>query len=113
MREAKNAFGDACLIVEKLIQRGRHIEVQIVGDGHGNVIHLFERECSLQRRHQKLIEEAPAPNLPSRLRERMLEDAVQLGRRLKYRGVGTVEFLVSGADYYFLEVNPGFRLSIP
>ncbi|WP_407185285.1 acetyl/propionyl/methylcrotonyl-CoA carboxylase subunit alpha [Bradyrhizobium centrosematis] len=113
MREAKNGFGDARLIIEKLIQQARHIEVQIVGDGHGNVIHLFERECSLQRRHQKLIEEAPAPNLPSRLRERMLEDAVQLGRRLKYRGVGTIEFLVSGADCYFLEVNPRIQVEHP
>ncbi|MCP3441120.1 biotin carboxylase N-terminal domain-containing protein [Bradyrhizobium sp. CCGUVB14] len=110
MREAENAFGNAYLIVEKLIQGGRHIEVQIVGDGNGNVIHLFERECSLQRRHQKLIEEAPAPNLASRLRDRMLEDAVQLGRGLKYRSVGTVEFLVIGAEYYFLEVNPRIQV---
>ena len=96
MREAKNSFGYAGLIVEKLIERGRHIEVQIAGDGNGNVIHLFERECSLQRRHQKLIEEAPAANLPASLRERMVADAVRLGKRLNYRGVGTVEFIVSG-----------------
>lgn len=113
MREARNAFGDAGLIVEKLVQRGRHIEVQIAGDGNGNVVHLFERECSLQRRHQKLIEEAPAANLPSALRKRMLEDAVRLGLRLKYRGVGTVEFIVSGDDYYFLEVNPRLQVEHP
>lgn len=113
MREAKNAFGSADLIVEKLVERGRHIEVQIAGDGTGNVVHLFERECSLQRRHQKLIEEAPAANLPSGLRERMLQDAVRLGRRLNYRGVGTVEFIVSGSDYYFLEVNPRLQVEHP
>ncbi|MGH6716574.1 MAG: acetyl/propionyl/methylcrotonyl-CoA carboxylase subunit alpha [Bradyrhizobium sp.] len=113
MREARNAFGHAGLIVEKLVQRGRHIEVQIAGDGNGNVAHLFERECSLQRRHQKLVEEAPAANLPGNLRERMLDDAVRLGRRLDYRGVGTVEFIVSGDDYYFLEVNPRLQVEHP
>jgi 3-methylcrotonyl-CoA carboxylase alpha subunit len=113
MREAKSSFGYAGLIVEKLIERGRHIEVQIAGDGKGNVIHLFERECSLQRRHQKLIEEAPSANLPARLREQMVADAVQLGRRLNYRGVGTVEFIVSGDAYYFLEVNPRLQVEHP
>ncbi len=113
MREARNAFGDARLIVEKLVPHGRHIEVQIAGDGKGNVVHLFERECSLQRRHQKLIEEAPAANLPSGLRERILQDAVRLGRRLNYRGVGTVEFIVGGGDYYFLEVNPRLQVEHP
>ncbi|MGY3482841.1 3-methylcrotonyl-CoA carboxylase alpha subunit [Bradyrhizobium sp. USDA 4011] len=113
MREARNAFGNAGLIVEKLIQRGRHLEVQIAGDGDGNVIHLFERECTLQRRHQKLIEEAPAANLPPALRQRILDDAVRLGRQLRYRGVGTVEFIVSGTDYYFLEVNPRLQVEHP
>ena len=113
MREAKNSFGHAGLIVEKLIERGRHIEVQIAGDGKGNVIHLFERECSLQRRHQKLIEEAPAANLPAQLRERMTADTTRLGKRLNYRGVGTVEFIVSGDDYYFLEVNPRLQVEHP
>jgi 3-methylcrotonyl-CoA carboxylase alpha subunit len=113
MREARNAFGDAGLIVEKLVERGRHIEVQIAGDGRGNVVHLFERECSLQRRHQKLIEEAPAANLPSDLRAWILGDAVKLGQRLSYRGVGTVEFIVSGKDYYFLEVNPRLQVEHP
>jgi 3-methylcrotonyl-CoA carboxylase alpha subunit len=113
MREAKHSFGYAGLIVERLIERARHIEVQIAGDGNGNVIHLFERECSLQRRHQKLIEEAPAANLATRLRERMIADAVRLGQRLNYRGVGTVEFIVSGDSYYFLEVNPRLQVEHP
>jgi 3-methylcrotonyl-CoA carboxylase alpha subunit len=113
MREARNAFGHAGLIVEKLVERGRHIEVQITGDGKGNVVHLFERECSLQRRHQKLIEEAPAANLSDRLRQRILRDAVRLGQRLNYRGVGTVEFIVSGDTYYFLEVNPRLQVEHP
>ncbi|WP_407169192.1 acetyl/propionyl/methylcrotonyl-CoA carboxylase subunit alpha [Bradyrhizobium sp. ORS 111] len=113
MREARNAFGASGLIVEKLIQHGRHIEVQIVGDGNGNVVHLFERECSLQRRHQKLIEEAPAANPPPKIRARILDDAVQLGRRLGYRGVGTVEFIVSGTDYFFLEINPRLQVEHP
>jgi 3-methylcrotonyl-CoA carboxylase alpha subunit len=113
MREAKNSFGYAGLIVEKLIERGRHIEIQIAGDGKGNVVHLFERECSLQRRHQKLIEEAPAANLPPSLREKMIADAVRLSKRLNYRGVGTVEFILSGESYYFLEVNPRLQVEHP
>jgi len=113
MREAKNSFGDAGLIVEKLIEHGRHIEVQIAGDGQGRVIHLFERECTLQRRHQKVIEEAPAANLSQALRERMAADAVRLGERLKYRGVGTVEFIVGADDYHFLEVNPRLQVEHP
>ncbi len=113
MREAKNAFGSAGVIVEKLIARGRHIEIQIAGDGHGNVIHLFERECTLQRRHQKVIEEAPAANLSRALRERMAADAVRLGARLNYRGVGTVEFILQDDAYYFLEVNPRLQVEHP
>ncbi|MGO9360695.1 MAG: acetyl/propionyl/methylcrotonyl-CoA carboxylase subunit alpha [Xanthobacteraceae bacterium] len=113
MREAKNSFGYPGLIVEKLVERGRHVEVQVAGDGKGNVVHLFERECTLQRRHQKLIEEAPAANLSATLREQMLDDAVRLGRRLNYRGVGTVEFIVSGGSYYFLEVNPRLQVEHP
>jgi 3-methylcrotonyl-CoA carboxylase alpha subunit len=113
MREARNAFGHAGLLVEKLVERGRHIEVQIAGDGRGNVVHLFERECSLQRRHQKLIEEAPAANLPRELRDRILDDAVRLAQRLNYRGVGTVEFIVSDDTYYFLEVNPRLQVEHP
>ncbi len=113
MREAKNSFGDAGLIVEKLIRHGRHVEIQIAGDGRGHVIHLFERECTLQRRHQKVIEEAPAANLAPPLRDRMAADAVRLGQRLKYRGVGTVEFIVGANDYHFLEVNPRLQVEHP
>ncbi len=113
MREAKNAFGSAGLIVEKLIPRGRHIEIQILGDGKGNVIHLFERECTLQRRHQKVIEEAPAANLPAALRDRMAADAVRLGKQLNYRGAGTVEFILQDDAYYFLEVNPRLQVEHP
>ena len=112
MREAKSAFGYPGLIVEKLIERGRHIEVQIAGDGKGQVIHLFERECSLQRRHQKLIEEAPAATCRG-VRDRMVADAVRLGERLSYRGVGTVEFILSADRYYFLEVNPRLQVEHP
>ena len=113
MREAKSAFGDPALIVEPYIERGRHVEVQIAGDGRGEVIHLFERECTLQRRHQKLIEEAPAAPLRAGLRELMLADAVRLAQRLNYRGVGTVEFLVAGDRHWFLEVNPRLQVEHP
>ena len=113
MREAKSSFGSPALIVEQMIQRARHIEVQIVGDGRGKVIHLFERECTLQRRHQKLVEEAPAAPLAPGLRERLLVDAVRLGERLHYRNVGTVEFIVQGDRYYFLEVNPRLQVEHP
>jgi 3-methylcrotonyl-CoA carboxylase alpha subunit len=113
MREARSAFGDPALIVEPYVERGRHVEVQIAGDGRGDVIHLFERECTLQRRHQKLIEEAPAAPLPAGLRERMLADAVRLAQRLAYRGVGTVEFLVAGDRHWFLEVNPRLQVEHP
>jgi 3-methylcrotonyl-CoA carboxylase alpha subunit len=113
MREAKNSFGYPGLIVEKLVEHGRHIEVQIAGDGKGNVIHLFERECSLQRRHQKIIEEAPAANLSVALRDKIAADAVRLGKRLNYRGVGTVEFILRDDTYYFLEVNPRLQVEHP
>ena len=113
MREARSAFGDPSLIVEPYVERGRHVEVQIAGDGQGSVIHLFERECTLQRRHQKLIEEAPAAPLAPGVRERLLADAVRLGERLHYRNVGTVEFIVQGDRYYFLEVNPRLQVEHP
>ncbi|MDP1693638.1 MAG: biotin carboxylase N-terminal domain-containing protein [Burkholderiaceae bacterium] len=113
MREAKSAFGDPALIVEPYIEHVRHVEVQIAGDGCGRVIHLFERECTLQRRHQKLIEEAPAAPLPAGLREAILADAVRLAQRLNYRGVGTVEFLVAGDRHWFLEVNPRLQVEHP
>jgi acetyl-CoA/propionyl-CoA carboxylase biotin carboxyl carrier protein len=107
-REAMSAFGDDTLLLEKYIPHARHVEVQILGDGEGQVIHLGDRDCSLQRRHQKVIEEAPAPNLPDEVRARIHADAVALASSIRYRGVGTVEFVVEAGDpsnYFFLEVN--------
>jgi acetyl-CoA carboxylase biotin carboxylase subunit len=112
--EANAAFGDARLYLERFIESGRHIEVQLLGDGH-DVIHLGDRDCSIQRRYQKLIEEAPAPHVPENLRSRMRDAAVALGRRLAYRGLGTVEFLFDGArgEFYFLEVNARIQVEHP
>lgn len=110
MREAQSSFGRPDLIVEQFVENARHLEVQVVGDGRGSAIHLFERECSLQRRFQKVIEEAPAANLPSGLRDRMLADAVNLARRANYRNVGTMEFLVADDRHYFLECNPRLQV---
>ena len=110
MREAQSSFGRPDLLVEKFIDRPRHIEIQIAGDGHGEVVHLHERECSLQRRFQKIIEEAPAFGLSSRLRECISDAAVRMARQVKYRSLGTMEFLVAGEDYYFLECNPRLQV---
>ncbi len=105
--EAKKAFGDDTLLVEKYIERGRHIEVQIVADSHGNVFHLFERECTLQRRNQKIIEEAPSPSIDDNLRHEICFTAIRLMREIGYTTAGTVEFIfdISTKRYYFLEVN--------
>lgn len=113
MREATQAFGSGEMIVERYLPQVRHIEVQIAGDGHGNAIHLYERECSLQRRHQKVIEEAPSAGLPAELRTSLLEDSRRLVAALHYRGLGTVEFIVFGKNYYFLEVNPRLQVEHP
>ncbi len=110
MREAKNAFGRPDLMVEQFIERARHIEVQIAGDGQGGAVHLFERECSLQRRFQKIVEECPAPNLPVELAERLWADGCRLAAQARFRNLGTIEFLVSGPDYYFLECNPRLQV---
>ena len=110
MREAKSSFGSGELIVETFIDRGRHIEVQVAGDGHGGVVHLFERECSLQRRFQKVLEEAPAEGLNPSTRANILADAVRLAEGVRYRGLGTIEFLVSGGRHYFLECNPRLQV---
>lgn len=110
MREAKSAFGRADLIIESFVAAARHVEVQVVGDGNGKVLHLFERECSLQRRFQKIIEEAPAQHLTAGLREQITADAVRLAASVKYRSAGTFEFLVSGDRYYFLECNPRLQV---
>lgn len=103
--EAKAAFGNGAMFIEKLIQKGVHIEVQIMGDHYGNVVHFHDRDCTIQRRHQKVIEIAPAPFLNSSLRSRILADAVKLMRHVNYQNAGTVEFLVEGDQHYFIEVN--------
>ncbi len=113
LREARSTFGSEGLILERFLDHARHVEIQIIGDGDGKVLHLFERDCTLQRRHQKVIEEAPAFGLPRELVDRMAADAVRLGESLNYRGLGTVEFLVAGDDYFFLEVNPRLQVEHP
>jgi acetyl/propionyl-CoA carboxylase alpha subunit len=116
-REAISAFGDGTLYVERLVERPRHVEIQILADHHGNVVHLFERECSIQRRHQKIIEESPSTALTPGLRARMGDAAVALARAADYRSAGTVEFLLEGtgdaASFYFLEVNTRLQVEHP
>ncbi|MBI2751840.1 MAG: ATP-grasp domain-containing protein, partial [Burkholderiales bacterium] len=113
MREAEKSFGNGELIVERYLPQVRHLEVQVAGDGQGHAIHLFERECTLQRRHQKVIEEAPSSGLSPQLRAALLADAVKLAAGVNYRGLGTVEFVVTGEEHYFLEVNPRLQVEHP
>ena len=113
MSESLRSFSDDALLIEQCIMDARHVEVQIAGDGEGNIIHLFERECSLQRRHQKVVEEAPAIFLTASLRKKLFKDACALGQQIKFRGLGTVEFLVKGDQHYFLEVNPRLQVEHP
>jgi len=110
--EAKSAFGDASVFLEKYLPQARHIEVQILADEHGNLLHLYERDCSVQRRHQKVVEVAPAVNLPDPVRRDLCEAAVALARKAKYRNAGTVEFLydVDSEKWYFIEVNPRIQV---
>ena len=111
MREAEGAFGDPTVFIEQAVVDPRHIEVQILADAEGNVVHLFERDCSVQRRHQKVIEIAPAPNLDPDLRERMCADAVRFATEIGYRNAGTVEFLLGAdGDYHFIEMNPRIQV---
>ncbi len=113
-REAKNYFGDGTVFIEKYIENPRHIEIQVLGDNYGNVIHLFERECSIQRRHQKIIEESPSPTLNPEVREKMGETAVRIAKEIGYNNAGTVEFLVDeNLNFYFLEMNTRVQVEHP
>ena len=112
-REAKAAFGDDRVYCERFVERPRHVEIQILGDEHGTVISLGERECSIQRRHQKVLEESPSPALDRELRARMSDAAVAFGRALGYRSAGTVEFMLDGRDFYLLELNGRIQVEHP
>jgi 3-methylcrotonyl-CoA carboxylase alpha subunit len=120
-REARNSFGDDAVLIEKYVQRPRHIEIQVFGDTHGQVVHLFERDCSVQRRHQKVLEESPAPGLSVEMRQRMGAAAVAAAQAVDYVGAGTVEFIVEQADYdrpesmkfYFMEMNTRLQVEHP
>ncbi|OYW88095.1 MAG: carbamoyl-phosphate synthase subunit L, partial [Hyphomonas sp. 32-62-5] len=119
VREAESAFGDGRVMLEKLVQQPRHIEVQVFGDAYGNVVHLFERDCSLQRRRQKVLEEAPAPGMPEDVRAAMTDAAVKLAKAVGYQGAGTVEFIVDGSKplaldtFWFLEMNTRLQVEHP
>lgn len=112
--EARSAFGDDSVFVERFIERPRHIEIQIIADSEGNTLHLFERECSIQRRHQKVIEEAPSSAISSRTRKKMGEEAVRIAKAVKYRGAGTIEFIMDQKqNFYFLEMNTRVQVEHP
>jgi 3-methylcrotonyl-CoA carboxylase alpha subunit len=118
-REGLASFGDAHVLIEKFIQSPRHIEVQVFGDTHGNVVHLFERDCSMQRRHQKVIEEAPAPDMPADLRAAMTDAAIKAAKQIDYFGAGTIEFIVDGSGplradgFWFMEMNTRLQVEHP
>lgn len=109
--EAKSAFGNGTVFVERFLDKPKHIEVQLLGDNHGNIVHLYERDCSVQRRHQKVVELAPAKDLPAEVRDNLLKDAVKLAKSVNYRNAGTAEFLVDQKNrYYFIEINPRIQV---
>ena len=118
-REAEASFGDPACLIEKFITQPRHVEIQVFADAHGNVVHLFERDCSLQRRHQKVIEEAPAPDMPDHVRAAMGDAAVEAARTIGYRGAGTVEFIADGSQglradgFWFMEMNTRLQVEHP
>ena len=109
--EAKQAFGDGTVFIERFLDKPRHIEVQLLADSAGNVVHLFERDCSVQRRHQKVVEIAPAKSLTPSVRDAILNDAIKLAKYVKYKNAGTAEFLVDQQDrHYFIEINPRIQV---
>ena len=114
-REAKNGFNDDRIFIERYVEKSRHIEIQILGDSNGNVVHLGERECSIQRRHQKIIEESPSPRISNDTRKKMGEAAVKLAKKIKYESAGTVEFLFDDKteEFWFLEVNTRLQVEHP
>jgi propionyl-CoA carboxylase alpha chain len=112
-REAGSSFGDDTVFLEKWLDSSRHVEIQIIGDKHGNLVHCFERECSIQRRHQKIIEEAPSPAVSPEIREAMCDAALKAAASLGYSSAGTVEFLLTGSEFYFLEVNARLQVEHP
>jgi len=111
--EAQTAFGNPSVYLEKFLEHPRHVEVQVLADSHRNAIYLGERDCSMQRRHQKILEEAPAPDLPARLRERIGERCADACRKINYRGAGTFEFLYEGGEFYFIEMNTRVQVEHP
>src|SRR6266404_1371025 len=112
-REAKAAFGDDRMLIEKFVENPRHIEVQVIGDSHGNLLSLFERECTLQRRHQKVIEEAPSPTLDAKRREAVSAAARKAAATVNYVGAGTIEFVSNGKDVFFIEMNTRLQVEHP
>ena len=111
--EAKSFFGSGVVYLEKFLENPRHVEIQVLGDGQGNAIHLGDRDCSMQRRHQKVLEEAPAPNIPAAIRAEVAETCVQACKNLNYRGAGTLEFLYEDESFYFIEMNTRVQVEHP
>ncbi|HAJ75038.1 MAG TPA: acetyl-CoA carboxylase biotin carboxylase subunit [Gammaproteobacteria bacterium] len=111
--EAKSFFGSGVVYLEKFLEKPRHVEIQVLGDGQGNAIHLGDRDCSLQRRHQKVLEEAPAPGIPDKLRKKVTKTCIQACKNMKYRGAGTLEFLYEEENFYFIEMNTRLQVEHP
>lgn len=111
--EAKAFFGSGVVYLEKFLENPRHVEIQVIGDGHGNAIHLGDRDCSLQRRHQKVLEEAPAPGIPDDIRDQVAQTCIQACKNMNYRGAGTLEFLYEDEGFYFIEMNTRVQVEHP